>query len=312
MTQHQEITYIGVDIAKRTLEVGTETGKSFGLSNDRVGHQKLVAWLRKLGTPIRVVCEATGGYEKSMIEALIRAGFEVCRVNPRRVRHFAHALGRIAKTDPIDACLLATYGRMVHPRIVECPQPANERLRALFDRRQQLVDQRTAESNRLQTSDDTLRPLVQKMIIFLDEQTLILEEMIDQHIHGDPALKSKVDRMEQVKGVGRVTSTVLLAHLPELGSLDRRQAAALAGVAPFNRDSGPFQAKRSISGGRSDVRKILYMAATAAARHNRILSAFYNRLITNGKKPKVAIVAVMRKLVVLLNHILKYPHFSLA
>ena len=312
MTPHPQITCIGVDVAKLTLEVAGESSKSFGLSNDSVGHKKLVAWLKKQPAPVRVVCEATGGYEKAMIEALIDAGFEVCRVNPRRVRHFARALGRIAKTDPIDAALLAAYGRMAQPRIVHRPQPANERLRALFDRRQQLVDQRTAETNRLQTADDNLRPLIQEMLVLLEKQIATLEQLIDEHIDSDPTLKTRIDRMEQVKGVGRVTSTVLLAHLPELGTLDRREAAALAGVAPFNRDSGPMQGKRSIAGGRSQVRKILYMAATAAAKHNRILSAFYNRLITHGKKPKVALVAVMRKLIVLLNHLLKNPSFSLA
>lgn len=311
MTQNQQITYIGVDVAKRTLEIAKESGKSLSLPNDSVGYKKLVVWLAKFGSPIHVICEATGGYEKSMVEALIDAGFEVCRVNPRRVRHFAQALGRIAKTDPIDASLLAAYGRMVQPRTVERPKPMNERLRNLFDRRQQLVEQRTAENNRLQTADLCLRPLIAEMIVFLEEQIDALEKLIDQHLDSDPTLKTKINRMEQVKGVGRVTSTVLLAHLPELGSLSRRQAAALAGVAPFNRDSGPLQAKRSISGGRCQVRKILYMAATAASKHNRILSAFYKRLITSGKKPKVAIVAVMRKLIVLLNHILKNPQFSL-
>lgn len=312
MTQNQEITYIGIDVAKLTMEVAGASGKSLALSNDSLGYKKLVAWLKNMAAPIRIICEATGGYEKSMIEALIDAGFEVCRVNPRRVRYFALCLGRIAKTDPIDASMLAEYGRMAHPRIIERPQPVNERLRALFDRRQQLVEQRIAESNRLQTADDILRPLVQKMIVFIEKQIATLEQLINKHIDSDLILKTKIDRMEQVKGVGRVTSTVLLAHLPELGSLDRGQAAALAGVAPFNRDSGPVQAKRSIAGGRCQVRKILYMAATSAAKHNRILSAFYNQLIARGKKPKVAIVAVMRKLIVLLNHILKNPAFPLA
>lgn len=312
MTQNQEITYIGVDVAKLTLEVAGTSAQSLPLSNDSVGHKKLVAWLKKLATPTRIICEATGGYERRMIEALMEAGFEVCRVNPRRVRYFALGLGRIAKTDPIDAAMLAQYGQMVRPRIVERPQPVNERLRALFDRRQQLVEQRTAESNRLQTSDDILGSLVQNMIVFIEEQITTLEQLIDQHIDGDPTLKTKIDRMEQVKGVGRVTATVLMAHMPELGSLDRKQAAALAGVAPFNRDSGPLHAKRSIAGGRPQVRKVLYMAASAAARFNPILSAFYSRLIAHGKKPKVALVAVMRKLIILLNHILKNPSFSLA
>jgi transposase len=312
MTQNQEITYIGVDVAKLTLEVAGTSVKSLPLSNDSVGHKKLLDWLKKLTQPVRIICEATGGYERRMIETLMDAGFEVCRVNPRRVRYFALSLGRIAKTDPIDAAMLAEYGQMAQPRMVERPQPVNERLRALFDRRQQLVEQRTAESNRLQTSDNILGPLVQKMIVFLEKQITTLERLIDQHIDNDPTLKTKINRMEQVQGVGRVTATVLMAHMPELGSMDRKQAAALAGVAPFNRDSGPVHAKRSIAGGRAQVRKVLYMAATAAARFNPILNAFYKRLIAHGKKPKVAIVAVMRKLIILLNHILKNPSFSLA
>lgn len=312
MTPETKSTYIGVDVAKLTLEVGGEFTKSFSLSNDRAGHEKLIARLKKMTGPVRVVCEATGGYEKNMIGALIEAGLEVCRVNPRRVRHFAHAMGRIAKTDPIDASLLATYGRTFQPRIADRPQPINERLRALFDRRQQLVNLRTAEKNRLQTASDDLRPLVQEMLDLLEKQIEAVEQLINQHIDGNPEIKAKVDRMEQVQGVGRVTSTVILAHLPELGTLHRCQAAALAGVAPYNRDSGPAQGKRSIYGGRAEVRKILYMAATAATKCNPILSAFYQRLIANGKKPKVALVAVMRKLIILLNHILKNPTFSLA
>jgi transposase len=312
MNKNQEITYVGVDVAKLTIEVATHSTKSLSLPNELVGHQKLVSWLKKLEKPVRIVCEATGGYEKNMMLVLMGAGFEVCRVNPRRVRLLALSLGRIAKTDPIDARLLAEYGRIAQPRVTESLPPSNEKLRAFFDRRQQLVELRVMEGNRLQTADDTLRPLIHQMIGFLEKQITTIEQLIDEHIEADTVLKTKIARMEKIKGVGRVTSTVLLAHLPELGTLDRRQVAALAGVAPFNRDSGPVQAKRFITGGRAEVRKILYMAATAAARFNHILKAFYNRLIANGKKPKVAIVAVMRKLIILLNQILKNPSFSLA
>lgn len=312
MNPNQEMTYIGVDVAKETLEVAGETIGAIHLNNHAEGHRQLVAWLRKLKLPVRVICEATGGYEKALILALLEAGLEVCRVNPSRVRYFARSIGRLAKTDRIDAALLAAYGRQAHPRTVQRPVPTHEHLRALFERRQQLVVQQTMETNRLQTAHPTLRRLVKQMLAFLEKQIAQVERLIDQHIEDQPELKTKIQRLEKVKGVGRVTSTVLMAHLPELGTFKRGQASAMAGVAPYNRDSGPVQGKRSIYGGRREVRKILYMAATAASRYNPILSHFYHRLIKKGKLPKVALVAVMRKLIELLNHMLKNPEFSIA
>lgn len=312
MNPNQEITYIGVDVAKETLDVAGETICAISLNNNAEGHGKLVAWLRKLRSPVRVICEATGGYEKALILTLLDAGIEVCRVNPSRVRHFARAIGRLAKTDRMDAALLAAYGRQAQPRRVERPVPTHEHLRALFDRRQQLVEQQTMETNRLQTAHPTLRPLLKKMLSFLEKQIAQVERLMDQHIEKQTELKTKIQRLEEVKGVGRVTSTVLMAYLPELGTFERGQASAMVGVAPYNRDSGPAQGKRSIYGGRPVVRRILYMAATAASQYNPILRDFYNHLIEKGKLPKVALVAVMRKLIELLNLVLKNPEFSLA
>jgi transposase len=312
MIPNQNITYIGVDVAKETLEVAGETISAFSLNNNAEGHGKLVVWLRKLKIPVRVICEATGGYEKALVWALLDAGIEVCRVTPSRVRHYARSIGRMAKTDRIDATLLAAYGRQANPRLVEHPNPVHEHLRALFERRQQLVAQQTMETNRLQTAHETLRPLLKKMLQFLEKQIAAVEQLIDQHIEKEVTLKPKIERLEQVTGVGRVTSTVLMAFMPELGTLEKGQASALVGVAPYNRDSGPIHGKRSIYGGRYQVRNILYMAATSATQHNPILRAFYQRLMKKGKLHKVATVAVMRKLIELLNHMLKNPDFSLA
>jgi transposase len=312
MSLKANITYIGVDVAKKTLDVAGEDLPAIHLSNDPQGYEALLRWLRSQPGKVRVICEATGGYEQALILALLEAGIEVCRVTPSRVRHYARSIGRLAKTDRLDAVVLAAYGRQAQPRLFQRPLPSHEHLRALFERRQQLIEQQTMESNRLQTAHPTLQPLLKKMLQFLGKQIEAVEKLLNQHIEKEPAIKTKIERLEKVKGVGRVTSTVLMAHMPELGSLAKGQASALAGVAPYSRDSGPIRGKRSIYGGRPIVRKILYMAAVTAAQYNPILRDFYNRLISKGKLPKVALVAVMRKLIELLNHMLKNPDFSLA
>lgn len=306
------VTYLGLDVSKATLDIAGPSIKPTQLPNTAKGYRQLLAMLKTLPDKVHVVCEATGGYERGVVAALMAVGVGVCRVNPRRVRQFARGIGLLAKTDRLDAGLLAEFGRQTQPRPLVLYSQALDELRVLYDRRQQLVALRTVESNRLETALKTMVPLLKKSLRFIDRQIQEIERLIDAHITSHQEIHSKVARMELVKGVGRVTATVLLAHMPQIGALSDNQAAALAGVAPFNNDSGASQGKRSIRGGRHQVRSVLYMAATAAAQYNPILRCFYQRLIQKGKPAKVALVAVMRKLIILLNRLIKNPHFALA
>ena len=306
------ITYLGLDVAKATLDVAGPSIKPTQIPNSAEGYRQLLSMLKPLPSNVHVVCEATGGYERGVVAALMAAGIGVCRVNPRRVRLFARGVGLLAKTDRLDAALLAEFGRQTQPRPLELFSQALEELRVLCDRRQQLVALRTAENNRLDTAPKIMLPLLKKSLRFFDRQIEDIERLIDAHIAAHQEIHSKVARLELVKGVGRVTATVLLAHMPQIGSLSDKEVAALAGVAPFNNDSGSSQGKRSIRGGRHQLRSVLYMAATAAAHYNPILRAFYRRLVAKGKPAKVALTAVMRKLIILLNRLIKNPRFALA
>jgi transposase len=306
------VTYLGLDVAKATLDIAGPSIKTTQVPNSAEGYDQLLSALKALPSPVRIVCEATGGYERGVVAALMVAGIGVCRVNPARVRHFAKSIGQLAKTDRLDAALLAEFGRQTAPRPLPLCSQALDELRGLYDRRQQLVVWRTAEKNRLDTALRNMLPLIKKTLRFLDRQIEQTERLIDAHVAAHQEIHTKIARMELVKGVGRVTATVLLAHMPQIGSITDNQAAALAGVAPYNADSGPSHGKRYIRGGRRQVRSVLYMAAVTASRSNPILRAFYERLRQNGKPAKVALTAVMRKLVVLLNRLIKNPHFALA
>lgn len=306
------ITYLGLDVAKATLDIAGPSIKTTQVPNNAEGYRQLLSMLKTLPGIVHVVCEATGGYERGVVAALMAAGIGVCRVNPRRVRQFAKGIGLLAKTDRLDAALLAEFGRQTQPRPLVLYSQALEELRVLYDRRQQLVVWRTAEKNRLDTALKSMLPLLKKTLRFIDRQIEDVERLIDAHIAANQEIQTKVARMELVKGVGRVTATVLLAHMPQIGSLSDKEVAALAGVAPFNNDSGASRGKRSIRGGRYQVRSVLYMAATSAAQYNPILRAFYLRLVAKGKPAKVALTAIMRKLIILLNRLIKNPHFALA
>jgi len=309
----EPLVYVGMDVAKAHLDLhalgrSQPTHRRFG--NDEPGHQALVSWLRQWEA-VQVVCEASGGYERAAVRRLQAVGIAVSVLNPRQVRDFARARGRLAKTDRLDAAVLAEYGQCLRPP-AQKPRPATQaQLAELVARRHQLQQLRTAELNRReQTTHPALRRQLQRHVAVLERQLQQLDGWISELVSADQSLAQKVARLCLVRGVGTVTAWVLLASLPELGTLNRRQAAALAGVAPFNRDSGAWRGHRMISGGRAPARRALYMAALTAAFANPRFHQFYARLRAAGKAAKVALVAVMRKLVILLNRILQDPLFQ--
>ena len=273
----------------------------------------MVTVLKGLPEPAWVICEPSGGYERELLEALWAAELAVSLVNAARIRAFARAQGWLAKTDEIDASVLREFGELLQPTAVKAPAPERQRLAALVQRREQLVNILSTEEQRLaQTRDPAVKKLGERLIKHLQLQVEQLEEMIAKQINDDATLKRQSERLQQVSGIGPVTASTLLAEMPELGTLSRNESAALAGVAPYNRDSGVLKGRRAIRGGRVQVRRVLYMAALVAVRFNPILKAFYQRLVAAGKPRKLALTAVMRKLVVLLNHLLKNPEFKLA
>jgi transposase len=236
---------------------------------------------------------------------LTLAGFPTARINPRRVREFANATGTLAKTDRIDAHILAWYGEALHPPVTPVPDENRQRLEALITRRRQLIEMRVAEENRLASAPDVIRPSIQQHLEWLQEQISALDEEICQLLQSDPDWAEKVEILQSVPGVGIVTAATLLAELPVLGQASHKEIAALAGVAPMNRDSGRRKGKRHITGGRPSVRQVLYMATIAAIRCNPVIRAFYRRLLAAGKEKKVALVACMRKLLTILNALLR-------
>jgi transposase len=302
-----------MDVAKATLDLSAPAASqapSRRFANTAAGQRALVRWLRPLGE-VQVICEATGGYERAALAALRAAGLAVSVVNARQVRDFARAQGRLAKTDRLDAAVLAEFGRCLRPAVTVAPSAAQQQLAELVARRQQVLQLRTAEHNRLEhATHPAVRRQLQRHLVALARQLEQLEAWLDELVRAEESLAQKVARLCLVRGVGRITAVALLATLPELGTLNRRQAAALVGVAPFNRDSGPRRGHRMIAGGRAAARRALYMAGLVAAFTNARFKVFYQRLVAEGKPPKVALVAVMRKLIILLNHILRDPTFQ--
>jgi len=309
----QSPAYAGVDISKETLDVSLAGQSPSSYANGAAGVAEFVKALEKRQAPMQVICEPSGGYERELLEALWVAGIPVSLVNAARIRAFARARGLLAKTDKIDASVLRMFGELLRPETLAAPSPQRQRLAALVQRREQLVNILTMEEQRLtQTRDPVVKKLGRSLIRELQKQIEQVEKLIEAQVDDDKTLKGESERLQQVKGIGPVTASTLLAELPELGKLSRNAVGALAGVAPYNRDSGTLRGRRTIRGGRVKVRRVLYMAATVAARFNPILKAFYQRLVAAGKPKKVALTAVMRKLVVLLNYILKNPDFKLA
>ena len=305
------ILYAGLDVAKDSLELHL-ADRSHGLGNDAKGHAQMLKLLRA-HPGVQVICEASGGYERAPVRALHAAALALSLVEAGRVRYFARAKGQRAKTDPIDARVLTEYGAALRPALTPPPPAQQERLQALDTRRRQLLETLVAERNRSSHYTETLCVRQAAALIrLLEKQLAQCEQAIAKLITEDEVLHAKARRLDAIPGVGFTTAAIVLAGLPELGQLSDQAAAALAGVAPYNHDSGEHQGGRHIAGGRSAVRCALYMAALSAARHDPILKAFYLRLRAAGKKPKVALVAVMRKLVVLMNRLIKNPKLELA
>ena len=294
--------FVGVDVSKDSLDVAVCPGdKLWQVDNNREGHEELVKGLKGVA-PVLVVLEATGGLEIPVASVLAADGLMVAVVNPRQVRDFAKATGRLAKTDRIDAQVLARFAEAVRPEVRLLKSEEEQELAALVARRGQVVQMLVAEKNRLgRTSSKAVRKELKAHIAWLERRLKDTDKNIESAIKDSPVWRVRDDLLRSVPGVGRATSSILLAGVPELGRLNRRQVAALVGVAPLNRDSGLMKGRRSVWGGRAEVRATLYMAALSAVRCNPVIRAFYKRLRESGKKPKVAITACMRKLLVTLN-----------
>jgi transposase len=296
--------FAGIDVAKATLDLAlrpTDTRQQ--LANDDAGIQALVAQLTTL-QPALVVCEATGGYEAALVAALGTVGLPVVVANPRQVRDFARATGQLAKTDALDALVLARFAEQVRPAPRPLADEETQALDALLTRRRQLLVMLTAERQRLLIARGrTVRRGLTDHIKWLERRVHELDDDLHSAVKASPLWRAKDDLLESVPGIGRVVSLTLLAALPELGQLNRKQIAALVGVAPFNCDSGTLRGRRRVYGGRAPVRAALYMGALVATRHNPVLAAFYQRLRAAGKPPKVALTAVMHKLLGILNAI---------
>jgi transposase len=295
-------TFAGIDVSKARLDGASRGGgAAFSAPNDPDGVAAVVQRMRQL-KPTLVVIEATGGLEAPLAAALAAAEIPVAVVNPRRVRDFAKATGRLAKTDAIDAVVLAHFAEAIRPEARPLPDADTRRLDALVSRRRQLVEMGTAEQNRLQaTVDDAVKIDIEAHIAYLKGRLDGVDKELQAAVEASPAWKAKDDLLRGVPGVGPVVARTLMAALPELGTLSRKKIAALVGLAPMARDSGTVHGRRGITGGRGPVRSILYMAALSAVRYNPVIRPFYQRLLAAGKPTKVAQVAVMRKLLTILN-----------
>jgi len=297
--------YVGIDVSKDRLDVavlGERQEKQ--VNHTQTGIAELVQWMLEL-QPALIVVEASGGYQRNVVEALFHAGLPVAVVNPARVRQFARACGLLAKTDKLDARVLAHFAAAIRPEVRSLRTEEEEQLTALLTRRRQVLDMLTVEKNRLVTVRAKMKSDLEAHIHWLSNSLKELDQEIEEFVKGSPIWKEKDTLLQSVPGVGPVTSATMLGLLPELGLLNRQEIAALVGVAPMNKDTGNKQGKRSIYGGRGDVRSVLYMAALSAKKHNPFIRKFYERLIRHGKEKKVALTACMRKLLVILNAMLR-------
>jgi transposase len=298
--------FIGIDVSKARLDVAIRpSGQTESVSNDTAGIEALVKRLSE-NRPALIVLEATGGVERAVTRALASAELPVVVVNPRQVRDFAKATGQLAKTDRIDALVLARFAEAVRPAVRPLPDELTIELRALIARRRQITEMIVAERNRLSGASKSVRKRIDAHIRWLEAELDRADRDLDQSIRQSPIWQENQELLQSVPGIGPVISRTLLAELPELGQLNRKQMAALVGIAPLNRDSGTMRGRRTIWGGRASVRAVLYMAALVASKRNAIIRAFYQRLRTAGKAPKVALVACMRKLLTILNAMIKH------
>jgi transposase len=296
--------YVGIDVSAATLDVAVHEGNVTQARNDAAGIAGVVKALQ-VTPPTLVVLEATGAYHRQVTSALVAAGIPVAVVNPRQVRDFARSTGQLAKTDRLDAAMLARFAAVVRPTPRPVPSEAALELAALVERRRQLVEMLTAEKNRLHVARKRVQPSVKQVIRTLEKALASADEEIDRWIRQSPAWRAQEDLLRTVPGVGPQTAHLLIAELPELGRLTRREIAALVGLAPLACDSGTFRGQRRCWGGRSHIRAVLYMAVVAGTRFNPVLRRFYRRLRAAGKPAKVALTACMRRLITILNAMVK-------
>lgn len=294
-------SFIGIDVSKATLEVAIwEKDDLWDFTNDDEGIQELCKRLKQF-QPALIVMEASGGLEKKAAVGLAEEELPVVIVNPTRVRNFAKATGQYAKTDEIDARVIAHFGQAIRPRVRGLRKKVQERLSTLSTRRRQVVKMLTAEKNRMSSAPADAEESIRRHLAWLEEELGNLNEQIQQMIEKDPEYNKKAALLQTAPGVGPVTATTLVSQLPELGMVNRREIAALVGVAPMNRDSGRMRGRRRVFGGRAAVRNGLYMAVLSAIKWNPRIKEFYDRLVANGKENKVAMTACMRKFIVILN-----------
>lgn len=302
--EHKEV-FVGIDVSKKHLDVAVRpTEETLQVSNDEEGIAQLVERMQEI-SPTLIVLEATGGFETAVASALGVNGLCLAIVNPRQARDFGKSLGRLAKTDRIDAAMLAHFGEATRPEPHKLPDEQTVLLQAMLVRRRQLVKMIIAERNRYTMTHETQQARVQEHIEWLDRELKELDKALHEQLQQSPLWREMEKVLQSVPGVGPVTVTTLLAELPELGQINRKKIAALVGVAPFNCDSGKMHGKRAIWGGRASVRCALYMATLSATRHNEIIRAHYHHLLEEGKPKKVALVACMRKLLTILNAMIR-------
>jgi transposase len=298
--------YVGIDVAKAQLDIALRPrGERWAVTNDDAGITALVRRLQEI-VPELIVLEATGGYQRAVVAALATAGLPVVVVNPRQARDFAKATGQLAKTDALDARALAHFAEAIRPTPRPLPDTQTEELRVLLARRRQLVGMRTAEQNRLGSAPRRLQADIQAHITWLNERLAALDDDLDTTLRASPVWREREELFRSVPGIGPVCARTLLLDLPELGTLSRQRLAALVGVAPLNRDSGTLRGNRTIWGGRAHVRTTLYMSTLVAVRYNPVLKTFYERLRAAGKAAKIALTACMRKLLTILNAMVKH------
>ena len=301
-----DLVFLGIDVARDDLEVAVyPTGAAWRVPNTPTGHVRLLRWAQT-HHPARVVMEATGGYEQAVDAALYAAGVPVVVSNPRQVRDFAHSRNIRVKTDRVDAQMIARFAAEVRPPLRPRPSAASQELHALVTRRRQLLADRVAEQQRRPLARPSVQADIDAHVAWLSKRVTALDAQIAAALQAAAALRARAGWLQSIPGIGPTASATLLAELPELGTLSRRQIAALVGVAPFNRDSGAWRGRRAIWGGRASVRAVLYMATVSATRANPAIRAFYQRLVAAGKRPKVALTACMRKLLIFCNALCKH------
>lgn len=297
--------FVGIDVSKTHLDIAVRpSGELWQTDNTAEGIEKLEKKLSQL-EPTLIILEATGGFEMGAVGALAAKGLPVAVINPRQARNFAKSIGRLAKTDKIDAQMLARFGDAVRPEPYSMPSEEAIQLQGILVRRRQLIEMLVAEKNRMYMAHKVVKPRLKEHIAYLERELEELDQELRAQLQQSPIWREKDDLLRSVPGVGAVTATTLLAELPELGKLNRKEIAALVGVAPFNCDSGGIRGKRAIWGGRASVRHTLYMATLSASRYNPVISNHFHQLIQQGKPSKVALVACMRKLLTILNAMMR-------